>query len=84
MKERARARETLRRLQVTSVTSSSGIIAKLCTIDFTPVNVATVKFGQFKGGFYSFQIEDLMAKLLTKVDSKNTQKKSRGRCHQVS
>lgn len=54
---------------------SIGIIAKLCTIDFTPDNVATVKSGQFKGGFYSFQSEDLMAELLTKIDSKITQKK---------
>ena len=60
----------------------SGKIAKLSTIDFTLDNVATIKFGQFKGGFYSFQSEDLMAELVTKIDSKNTQKKSRGRCHQ--
>ena len=61
---------------------SSGKIAKLSTIEFTPDNVTTVKFGQFKGGFYSFKSEDLMAELVTKIDSKNTQKKSRGRCHQ--
>lgn len=59
---------------MTSVNGSSGIIAKLSTIDFTPDNVATIKFGQFKGGFYSFQSEDLMAELVTKIDSKNTQK----------
>ena len=55
---------------------------KLCTIYFTPDNVATIKFGQFKGGFYSFKSEDLMADLVAKIDSKMTQKKSRGRCHQ--
>ena len=54
---------------------SSGIIAKLSTIAFTPDNVATIKFGQFEGGFYSFKSEDLMAELLTKIDSKITQKK---------
>ena len=68
---------------MTSVNGSSGKIAKLSTIDFTPDNVATIKFGQFKGGFYSFQSEDLMAELLTKIDSKITQRKSRGGCNQL-
>lgn len=67
---------------MTSVNGSSGKIAKLSTIEFTPDNVATVKFGQFKGGFYSFKSEDLMAELVAKIDNKMTQKKSRGRCHQ--
>lgn len=62
---------------------SSGIIAKLSTIDFTPDNVATIKFGQFEGGFYSFKSEDLMAELLTKIDSRLRRKKSRGGCHQL-
>ena len=66
-------RETLRKLNYS---------AKLCTIYFTPDNVATIKFGQFKGGFYSFKSEDLMADLVAKIDSKMTQKKSRGRSHQ--
>ena len=64
------------------MSGSSGKIAKLSTIDFTPDNVATIKLGHFKVGFYSIQSEDLMAELVTKIDSKNTQNKSRGRCHQ--
>ena len=79
-KERASARETLRN-------GYSGIIAKLCTTDFTPDNVATVKSGQFKGGFYSFQSEDLIrlnGRITDSIDSKITQKKnSRGECHQL-
>lgn len=79
-KERASARETLRN-------GYSGIIAKLCTTDFTPDNVATVKSGQFKGGFYSFQSEDLIrlnGRITDSIDSKITHtKNSRGGCHQL-
>ena len=55
---------------MTSVNGSSRKIAKLSTIEFTPDKVATVKFGQFKGGFNSFKSEDLTAELVAKIDSK--------------
>lgn len=51
------------------------MIAKLSTIDYTPDNVATVKFGQFKGGSYSFQSEDLMVELLTNISITRIRKK---------